>query len=71
MAPAIGPEEPRAVSVAAAARRLAISRSAAYELVASGKLPAARLGPRMTRIPVQAIDDLLERLSGAPARSPR
>ena len=58
-------DEPRAVRVSEAARRLSISRAAAYELVANGTLPAARLGPRMTRIPVAAIEELLDRASTA------
>jgi excisionase family DNA binding protein len=39
-------EEPRALSVAEAARRLGISRSAAYEAVARGDLVAVRVGRR-------------------------
>lgn len=48
------------MSVAEAARVLAISRSYAYELVASGFLSSIRLGRRVL-VPLSAVDDLLAR----------
>lgn len=48
------------MSVAEAARVLAISRSYAYELVASGFLSSVRLGRRVL-VPLSAVDDLLAR----------
>ncbi|HQU26664.1 MAG TPA: excisionase family DNA-binding protein [Acidimicrobiales bacterium] len=48
------------MSVGEAARVLAISRSYAYELVASGFLSSVRLGRRVL-VPLSAVDDLLAR----------
>ncbi len=48
------------MSVAEAARVLAISRSYAYELVASGFLSSVRLGRRVL-VPLSAVDDRLAR----------
>jgi excisionase family DNA binding protein len=47
--------KPVFVNMTTAARLLAISRSKAYELVASVELPAARIGASL-RIPVVAIE---------------
>ena len=50
---------PRAlISVNEAARVIGVSRSYAYELVASGHLASIRLGRRVL-VPVSAIDDLI------------
>ncbi|MHB8378740.1 MAG: excisionase family DNA-binding protein [Acidimicrobiales bacterium] len=50
---------PRAlISVSEAARVIGVSRSYAYELVASGLLTSVRLGRRVL-IPISAIDDLI------------
>jgi excisionase family DNA binding protein len=50
---------PRAlISVNEAARVIGVSRSYAYELVASGILASVRLGRRVL-VPVSAIDDLI------------
>jgi excisionase family DNA binding protein len=52
---------PRAlISVNEAARVIGVSRSFAYELVASGHLTSVRLGRRVL-VPVSAIDDLITR----------
>lgn len=52
---------PRAlISVSEAARVIGVSRSFAYELVASGLLSSVRLGRRVL-VPVSAIDDLVAR----------
>lgn len=47
-----------AISVEAAAQRLSISRSLAWELVWAGRLPTVRLGRRRL-VPVKALEDLL------------
>lgn len=51
-------EERRALDVPEVARRLGISRSFAYELVASGRLPSIRLGRRVL-VPVDQLERLL------------
>jgi excisionase family DNA binding protein len=52
---------PRAlISVSEAARVIGVSRSFAYELVASGHLTSVRLGRRVL-VPISAIDDLVAR----------
>ena len=48
------------ISVTEAARAIGVSRSFAYELVASGHLISVRLGRRVL-VPVSAIDDLVAR----------
>lgn len=53
--------EPMLVSVAEAARRLSISRSSAYELVAAGELEVVHIG-RSARVPVAALASYVERL---------
>jgi excisionase family DNA binding protein len=54
------------VTVTAAAELLGISRSLAYELVASGELPSVRLGRRIV-IPVAAIEAVLAKAFERPA----
>lgn len=50
---------PRAlISVNEAARVIGVSRSYAYELVASGLLTSVRLGRRVL-VPISAIEDLI------------
>ena len=49
--------------VTEAAERLSLSRSRAYELIASGELPSVRIG-RSLRVPVAALDAWVESLSG-------
>ncbi len=49
------------LSVEQAARALGIGRSKAYELIAAGDLEAVHIG-RATRVPVAALQDLLDRL---------
>ncbi|MGH9123590.1 MAG: helix-turn-helix domain-containing protein [Acidimicrobiales bacterium] len=51
-------------SVPEAAAMLGISRAHAYELVARRELPAVRLGRRLL-VPRRAVDQLLDRASGA------
>lgn len=38
------------------ARRLQISRTKVYDLIAKKRLPAVKLGPRCTRIPIEAME---------------
>ena len=47
--------EPLTLTVPQAARALQISVPAAYRLVADGRLPTVRLGPRLTRVPLDAL----------------
>jgi excisionase family DNA binding protein len=47
---------------AEAADRLRMGRTRLYELIARGEIRAIRLGPRMIRIPVAALDEWLESL---------
>lgn len=51
-------KEPMAISVEAAAHRLSISRSLAWELVWAGQLPTLRLGRRRV-VPVKVLEDML------------
>jgi excisionase family DNA binding protein len=51
---------PLALTVPEAARALGISTPSAYRLVAGGRLPAARLGPRTLRVPVAALERWLD-----------
>ena len=53
-------EEKLAVTVEEAARRIDISRSHAYQLVADGEIPAIRIGSQL-RIPLAALDAWLAR----------
>lgn len=56
----LGPEdrEPVVLDVPEVARRLGISRSFAYELVAAGEIPSLRLGRRVL-VPVHQLRRLL------------
>ena len=47
--------EPLALTVPQAARALQISTLQAYRLVADGRLPTVRLGPRLTRVSLDAL----------------
>ena len=53
------------MTVSDAAIALGISRSSAYECVRTGDLPALRLGGRII-VPIQAIDEMLDRASAIP-----
>jgi len=55
--------EPIAVTVAEAGRLLGIKKSEAYELVARGVIPSVRLGPRCTRVPVDALRERMNALA--------
>jgi excisionase family DNA binding protein len=50
------------LTVEETAQRLGIGRSFAWELVHRGELPSIRLG-RLVRIPVDALDEWLQRKS--------
>ena len=54
--------------VTEAARRLAISRSKAYEMIKSGALGSVRIGGSI-RVPRQALEELIE--SGLDSRTDR
>jgi excisionase family DNA binding protein len=51
--------EARTITVEEAARRLGISRSAAYRCVHLGQIPALRLGGRF-KVPVDALERMLQ-----------
>ena len=55
---AVGPSE--------AARLLGIGRNRMRAILASGELPAVRLGPRSIRIPVSALRAWLARAANSP-----
>ena len=52
------------LTVEEGAARLALSRSKVYQLLAAGELGSVRLGPRILRIPVAALDAWIERQAG-------
>jgi excisionase family DNA binding protein len=58
------PESTTVLTVEELAQELRISRSLAYRLVASGDIPAVRLGTAW-RVPRHVVDDLLGRVEGA------
>ena len=63
---AADPPDPKAnpvvlVDIVTAARRLGIGRSSVYRLIETGQLDVVHVG-RSARIPVAAIDDLVDRL---------
>ena len=54
--------EPLVATIPEAARALQVSVPTAYRLAASGVLPTVRLGPRLTRVP---LDQLRAQLAAA------
>jgi excisionase family DNA binding protein len=56
-------------TVAEAARRLKIGRTAMYELVMSGEVRSITIG-RLRRVPAQCIDEYLTQLLDPPAEAP-
>ncbi len=59
----------RTWTVREAARALGIGKSAAYEAVKTGDLPALRIGGRYV-VPKDALDRLLASVGTAPPRKP-
>lgn len=57
-------DERRVFNVAEAAAVLGMSRSKLYQFIASGELRTIHIG-RLCRIPVQAIDEFVERRTSA------
>ncbi|GAC1386431.1 MAG: hypothetical protein NVSMB4_13620 [Acidimicrobiales bacterium] len=55
------PLPPALITVTQAARALGIGRSKTYELIATGDLEVVHIG-RAARVPVEAIDELVQRL---------
>jgi excisionase family DNA binding protein len=49
------------------AERLAVSARTVYLWIEQGRLPAVRLSERITRVPVEAVDELIERATDAGA----
>lgn len=61
-------QAPLTITITEAAQRLGISKSHAYELAASGDLPALRLGRRVL-VPLSALERLLASAEGSRAQS--
>jgi excisionase family DNA binding protein len=59
-----------ALSIPEAARALGISAPAAYRLVARGRLPTVRLGPRLLRVPVATLERWLDAEATRPGAAP-
>lgn len=57
-------KDKKLLKVSEAAKLLSISRSKAYELVASGQLPVIHLGPRCVRVPMESLDRWLAEREG-------
>lgn len=55
---------PLYVSIKEGARLLGVSRGTVERMIREGHLPAVRLGPRQTRIPVSVLEALAERPTG-------
>ena len=52
------------ITVAEAASLLGISRSAAYDYIRAGELPAIRMGRRLL-VPLKALESMVDRASAA------
>ena len=63
-------QEKMLLTVDEAAQRLGIGRSHAYNYVLRGELESVKMG-RSRRVPVQAIDDFVERLRSETEHSVR
>lgn len=55
-------QQPLLVTVEEAGRMIGVSRWKAYQLVRTGVLPVVRLGPRSTRVPVDALKERMSQL---------
>jgi excisionase family DNA binding protein len=64
-----GAREPMTIPVSVAAELLGISRAAAYSAVASGRLPALRIGRRLV-VPKVKLMELLNEAGSAKHSSP-
>lgn len=60
---------PRLLKVEQAAARANLGRTKIYELIHGGELESVKIG-RSRRIPVEAIDDYVQRLRAAQCRVP-
>lgn len=59
----MGEETPLTLTVPEAGKRyFGLSRNAAYDAAARGEIPTVRIG-RLLRVPVRALDRMLERAS--------
>lgn len=56
------PPGPLLITVEEAARRLAIGRTVAFELIAAGRLRSVKVG-RLRRVPVEAVVEFVESLA--------
>lgn len=55
-------QQPLLVTVEEAGRMIGVSRWKAYQLVRTGVLPVVRLGPRSTRVPVDALKERMSQM---------
>jgi excisionase family DNA binding protein len=60
------PVEVVCVTVEQAGQLLGISRAQAYVAVRQGKIPAVKLGPKCTRVPLKALEERMNQMA-APA----
>jgi excisionase family DNA binding protein len=60
-------EQRSLMTVEAAATRLALGRSKAWELITSGELRSVQIG-RSRRVPSDAVDEYIDKLAGAQER---
>ena len=59
-------EQPLTISVPEAGKRyFDLSRGAAYQAAERGEIPTIRIG-RLLRVPVRALEDMLDRASNPP-----
>lgn len=54
--------ERKTVTITEAGEILGIGKSKAYELARAGKLPVLKLGPRLWRVPMNALEKYLDRV---------
>jgi excisionase family DNA binding protein len=53
-------QPPLTITISEAARRLGIGRSLAYAAAASGEIPTIRIGTKALRVPVRALERMLD-----------
>lgn len=58
--------KPLLLTVEQAGKLLGIKRALAYDLVAKGVLPTVKLGERSTRVPLEALENMVREMAGTP-----